>query len=72
MGTLCGKAVGYRRKVPDLGHMSGLRPLFNLFGLFSHLNQIKQLITRSQSAWSTVVSPRVCGCGMFLPSSSLP
>ena len=47
-------------KVPEPGDLSGLRPLFDPFGLFSHLNPIKPLITWSQSSLGTLRSP---GCG---------
>lgn len=54
---LCGETVRSCRKVPDPRDLGGRRPLFYLVGLFSHLNQIKQLVTWSQSALSTIASP---------------
>ena len=45
---------GYR-KVPKPGELSGLRPLFGPFGLFSLLNPIKPVITWSQSSLGTPV-----------------
>lgn len=66
-GVLCGGTVGSYRKVPDPRDLSGLRPPFNLVGLFSHLNQIKQLVTWSQSALSTIAPPDLPGTLQFTP-----
>lgn len=60
-----GETVESYRRVPDLRDLGGPRPLFNLFGLFSHLNQIKQLVTWSQSVLSTIASPGLPGILQF-------
>lgn len=64
-GVLCGETVRSCRKVPDPRDLGGRRPLFYLVGLFSHLNQIKQLVTWSQSALSTIASPDLPGILQF-------
>ena len=47
--------TGGYMKVPEPGDLSGLRPLFGLFGLFSHLNPIELVIAWSQSSLGTPV-----------------
>lgn len=69
---------GYR-KVPEPGELSGLRPLFGPFGLFSLLNPIKPAITWSQSAghpyvgiWQVLqFTLRWAGAGGLEPAPSL-